>query len=117
MPKSLLDYLWPPDVLARIAIVAAGISVASAAGTIWSVWYARSQALSAAETLRRSDESLTILVDVNREAPVTVFIDNPSDYSSFEIRFSANAAIINGGGSAAVVTDGLWRHTTLAGGT
>jgi hypothetical protein len=141
--RRLIDYLrvlrakiliglfparWRSPLDARIAIVAAFISVIGALGTVWSarfagdqassarvsakaaeeaVPYARASAETAIETLRRSDEDLRILVDVDYHAPVTVSFTVSDEYSSFSIRFPATAVIINTGGSPAVVMDSI----------
>jgi len=124
--RALSAALWPSALDARVAIVAAFISAIAALGTVWSarfagdqalaarvsakaaeeaVPYARASAEAATETLRRSDEDLRILVDVDNQAPVAVSLTVSDEFSSFSIKFSATAVIINMGGSPAVVTD------------
>ena len=123
---------WPSHLKARTAnfasVIAAIISVIGALGTAWSarfaghqalsarvsaraaeeaIPYARASAKAAVETLRRSDEDLRILADVDRAAPITVSLIASGDYLSFSIQFRANAAIINTGGTSAIVMDSV----------
>lgn len=98
----------------KIAAVAAVISVAAAAATVWSSYFSKDQALSARlsakaalDTLQRSDENLVILTDVDRDAPVTLSGMIIGNYLAFSIKFSAHAVIINTGGSPAIVMDSI----------
>ncbi|ASW28588.1 hypothetical protein [Granulibacter bethesdensis] len=59
----------------------------------------------ASKTLQQSQEKLIILTDVERNAPVILRATISKDYSSFSIIFSADATVINTGGSPAVVVD------------
>jgi hypothetical protein len=123
--RALSAALWPSALGARIAIFAAFISVIGALGTVASALFAKDQAVSArvsaqaaeeavpyarasaeaaSETLRRSDENLLILVDVDR-SPAAVTLSDENSF--FSISFSATAKIINTGGSPAVVTDSV----------
>lgn len=83
------------NVAAFISVIGAVAAVIGAIETVRSARFARDQALSARmsteaaiETLRRSEEDLRILVDVDYQAPVAVSLTVSDEYWSFRSDFA-----------------------------
>lgn len=112
----------------RVAILAAVGSLVGAVGAFWSaryaggqaeaarisaqaaadtVPYARAQAEAAVETLRRSDEDLLVVVSVDSSAPVVIRRSTGNCDAVFSVDLEAGAAVVNKGGSPAVVSDAV----------